>query len=349
MALFNNDEVAMPELTPKQRMRLAVQHQLVDRLPTQINYTNSMGIRLAEHFGIPLAALPERLGNHLKRLDISFALYPSSDGKARFDWWGVGWSSETEGYWPAVSPLADTDNMDGYAWPDPLAPRLLHDAEDLIAKDSGRHFLAPNFGFALFERAWALRGFEKLSMDLILNQGYVQELLDRITDIQVSLARRFVTLGVDGGYFGDDYGAQKGMLFSPRTWRLLFKPRLARMFAVFREAGLPVILHSDGDIAPILPDLVEIGLSVLNPVQPEVIDHVWLKQTYGDRLAFYGGVSTQSVLPFGSPEEVRVAARHAVETLAGYGTGLILAPSHRMTADISMENVEALLDVFSEL
>jgi uroporphyrinogen decarboxylase len=139
------------------------------------------------------------------------------------------------------------------------------------------------------------------------------------------------------------------MLFSPRTWRALFKPRLARMFAVFREASLPVILHSDGDIAQILPDLVEIGLTTLNPVQPEVLDLAWLKNTFGDRLAFYGGVSTQTILPYGTPTQVREATETCIKMLASDGTGLLVAPSHRMTADIPLENVAALLDVFATL
>jgi len=129
----------------------------------------------------------------------------------------------------------------------------------------------------------------------------------------------------------------------------MIKPRLARMFAVYRDAGLPTFMHSDGDISPIVPDLVEIGLSALNPVQPEVLDHAWLKQTFGDRLAFYGGVSTQTVLPHGSPAEVKAAVNSCIHTLAADGTGLVLAPSHRMMADIPMENVEALLEALAEL
>jgi uroporphyrinogen decarboxylase len=121
------------------------------------------------------------------------------------------------------------------------------------------------------------------------------------------------------------------------------------MFGVFREAGLPVILHSDGDIAEILPDLVEVGLTALNPVQPEVLDLARLRATFGGRLAFYGGVSTQTVLPHGTPDEVRAAVAHAVATLAPDGTGLLLAPSHRMTVDIPPPNVAAMLDAFQAL
>ena len=158
-----------------------------------------------------------------------------------------------------------------------------------------------------------------------------------------------MTLGVDGGYFGDDYGAQKRLLFSPKTWRALFKPRLARMFTVFREADLPIVLHSDGDITEILPDLVEIGVTVLNPVQPEVLDHTWLKRTFGDRLAFYGGVSTQTVLPSGTPEEVQLAVKDCAKALAGDGTGLLLGPSHRLMTDVPLGNMEALLTSFAGL
>jgi uroporphyrinogen decarboxylase len=331
-------------ITPKERMRRALQHQPVDRIPTQINYTTEMGARLARHLDVSLADLPHRLGNHLLRVDLTYPKRLSEDGKASYDWWGVGWDTETEGYWAAHTPLADSTDLDSFPWPDPTADGLLDGAAQAIANDHGVHFVAPNFGFALFERAWSLRGFENLLMDLLLDEGFVVDLLDRITEIQVGLARRFLALGVDGGYFGDDYGAQKGLIFSPKLWRKLFKPRLARMFAVFREAGLPVILHSDGDIAPLLPDLIEIGLTVLNPVQPEVLDLAWLKTTFGDQLAFYGGVSTQTVLPEGSPAQIKEAVAAAVHILAADGTGLLLAPSHRMMSDISMQNVDTFLE-----
>ena len=139
------------------------------------------------------------------------------------------------------------------------------------------------------------------------------------------------------------------MLFSPRLWRRLMKPRLARMFAVFTDAGLPVILHSDGDIRAILPDLVEIGLTTLNPVQPEVLEHTWLRQEYGNKLSFYGGISTQGVMPGGSVEDVRTATLACAQALAPDGTGLLLGASHRMQSDIPARNVEAMLNAFNEI
>jgi len=186
-------------------------------------------------------------------------------------------------------------------------------------------------------------------MDMALDPEFSVELLDRILEIQLVLIHRFIDLGVDGGYFGDDYGAQKNMLFSPQMWRKFIKPRLAQMFAPFKEAGLPVLMHSDGQIQAIIPDLIEIGLTVLNPVQPEVLDHSWLKSTFGNNLAYYGGISTQTVLPNGSPEDVKKAVRNCIEELAPEGTSLIIAPSHRMMTDIPLKNITALLGSFSEL
>lgn len=329
-------------------MLRALRREPVDRLPTQSNYTRAMGRLLAEHFRMAEAELPERLGNHLLRVDIDHPRRTNADGSVEFDWWGAGWDTRTEGYWHAFSPLEDSLDLDRFRWPDPNGEGLLSTAKQAILSHRATSFVAPNLGMCLFERAWSLRGFDALLMDMLERTEWVEGLLDRITEIQVALARKFVAAGVDGGYFGDDYGAQRAMLFSPKLWRRLIKPRLAKLFAVFLDAGLPVILHSDGDIRAILPDLVEIGLTTLNPVQPEVLEHAWLQREYGAKLSFYGGVSTQGVLPNGSVEDVRAATIACARTLAPEGTGLVLGASHRMQSDIPARNVEAMLDAFGE-
>ena len=336
-------------LTPQQRTLRALSYQPVDRLPTQINYTHAVGVKLAAHFGIPIEQLPDRLDNHLLRVDISYEKNFSSNGKISYDWWGVGWDTQEEGYFTAFNPLEENKDLGAYAWPDPHAPGLLDQAAASIAADKGQHFVAPNLGFALFERAWSLRGFDNFLMDLVIDPEYAAELLERITTIQLVLIQRFIDLGIHGGYFGDDYGAQKNMLFSPKLWRKLIKPRLARLFAPFQGAGLPVLMHSDGQIGDILPDLVEIGLTAYNPVQPEVIEHTWLQKTFGDKLAYFGGVSTQTILPQGTPEEVMKAVKDCSAVLAPNATGLILAPSHRLMQDIPLENIDAMLKAFHDL
>lgn len=337
------------ELTRRERVRRALTYQPVDRLPTQFNYTASMGGAMAEHFGVDIASLPARLDNHLVRLDMTYEQRLSEDGKARFDWWGAGHDTQEEGYYIRVAPLAESRDLDAYAWPDPHDPHLLDDAVRFRESVGDTAFVVPNIGWALFERAWSLRGFENTLLELALDPEYIGELMDRIVDIRLVVIERYLALGVDGGYFGDDYGAQVSTLFSPATWRELVKPRLARLFAPFLERGLPVLMHSDGDIAPIVGDLVEIGLTALNPVQPEVVDHDWLHREFDGRLAFYGGVSTQTVLPYGTPDEVKAAARKCIATLAPGGTGLMLAPSHRMMSDVPMANIEALMESMTEL
>ena len=333
----------------KERMRRALRREPVDHLPFQTNFTPAMGRILAAHFGIDVAQVPNRLGNHLCRVDISFARPKSADGAIEYDWWGAGWDTRTEGYWHSFAPLSTAQDLERYPWPDPDGAGLLDSASATIASNGSDYFVAPNLGMCLFERAWSLRGFDTLLLDMADRLEWVEDLLDRITEIQIKLARRFVAAGVDGGYFGDDYGAQRSMLFSPRMWRKLMKPRLARMFAVFSEKGLPVILHSDGDIKAILPDLIEIGVTTLNPVQPEVLDHGWLHREYGQKLSFYGGISTQSVMPAGDVSLVREATLTCAHLLAPTGTGLVLGPSHRMQSDIPPKSVDAMLAAFREL
>ncbi len=338
--------MTLSAMTRKERMRRVLQYEPVDHIPTQINYTAAYGQTMAAYFDVSPDQLPHYLGNHMLRVDISHDGQLSDDGNARFDWWGVGFDTREEGYFAAISPLAESQNLDLHHWPDPLAADLLQDAEQTIADKGDEFFIVPNFGFALFERAWSLRGFEQFFMDMATDPEYAGSLLDRITEIQLKLIHRYLDLGVDGGYFGDDYGAQKNLLFSPCMWRMLIKPRLARLFSPFIERGLPIIMHFDGQIQQILPDLLEIGLTTLNPVQPEVMDHVWLQENYGTRLSFYGGISTQTVLPHGTADDVKESVSQVISTLAPVGTGLVIAPSHRMMSDIPLQNVMVLLEAF---
>jgi uroporphyrinogen decarboxylase len=336
------------DLNHRERMQRALLRQPIDRIPTQINYTAGMGRKLAAHFGVAEADLPRVLDNHFVRVDLTYPARLSADGQVRFDWWGAGHATGEEGYYIPVNPLQDSRDLDRFPWPDPRDPHVLDEATQTIKTHGDEYFIAPNFGFALFERAWSLRGFEQIFLDLGRDPDFVGALLDRITAIQLVLIQRFVDLGVTGGYFGDDYGAQKNLLFSPAQWRKLIKPRLARLFAPFVERELPVIMHSDGQIQKILPDLVEIGLTTLNPVQPEVLDHRWLTETFTGQLSFYGGVSTQTVLPYGSPAEVQAAVQRCRRDLAPEMTGLLIGPSHRMLTDIPLSNVEAMIAAFRE-
>ncbi len=336
-------------MIPKERMCAALRHAPVDRLPTQINYTGGMGETMAGHFDVEVDDLPDLLGNHMVRVDLSFPTRLSADGTQKFDWWGVGFDTGEEGYFPSHTPLTDDPDLDRFAWPDPHEPALLDEAETIIAADAGRHFITPNFGWALFERAWSLRGLDTLMMDMVLDPGYVEKLLDRIVDIQLVLIRAFSRSRCGRCLFRRRLRCTEEHALFARHVAPVHRTAAGPALCPFRERGLPILMHSDGQIQEVLPDLVEIGLTTLNPVQPEVLDHNWLHEQFGGRLSFYGGVSTQTVLPFGTPDEVKRAVAQAVELLAPGGTGLLIAPSHRMMTDIPMANVEAMLEAFRDL
>jgi uroporphyrinogen decarboxylase len=201
----------------------------------------------------------------------------------------------------------------------------------------------------IFEVAWQMRGMEELFLDFVLNPAFATYLLDRITDARCSMARFFAEQDVDVLILGDDVSMQTGMIMSPATWRQWFKPRMARIIdaALAVKPGLPVFYHSDGNPTEIIPELIEIGVTILNPIQPECIDPVAIKQQYGDRLALWGTIGTQTTMPFGTPEEVRRVVIERIRTVGKDG-GLVLAPSHMLEPDVSWENITAFFEAAEE-
>jgi uroporphyrinogen decarboxylase len=144
-------------------------------------------------------------------------------------------------------------------------------------------------------------------------------------------------------------GTQKNLIVSPDCWRRQFKPRFKKIVDAAKDASPDVLFfyHSDGQIREIIPDLIEIGVDILNPVQPECMDPVEIKETFGDRLALWGGVGTQTVMPFGTPEEVRACVQRLFQT-AGRGGGLVCAPSHVLEPEVPWKNVEAFVAACQE-
>jgi len=201
----------------------------------------------------------------------------------------------------------------------------------------------------IFEVAWQLRGMEELFLDFKLNPQFASYLLDRITEIRCSMARFFAANDVDVLILGDDVSMQTGMMMSPGTWRRWFKGRMARIIGEARaiRPNLPIFYHSDGDPEAIIPELIEIGVTILNPVQPECIDPVMVKQRYGDHLALWGTIGTQTTLPFGTPGDVRREVKTRIETV-GRGGGLVLGPTHMLEPDVPWENIVALYQAIED-
>jgi uroporphyrinogen decarboxylase len=207
----------------------------------------------------------------------------------------------------------------------------------------------PHYSGTLFECAWILRGMENLLADFLLNPAFATALLDRLTESAIYAARRMAFADVDVLTTGDDVGTQRGMMMSLPTWRTWLKPRLAAVIAAAKEVkpDLLVSYHSDGNVEPVIPELIEIGVDILNPVQPECMDPVKLKREYGDRLAFSGTIGTQTTMPFGTPAEVKAVVKERIETV-GRGGGLLLAPTHVLEPEVPWENVIAFMEAVDE-
>ena len=179
--------------------------------------------------------------------------------------------------------------------------------------------------------------------DMIEAPAFVEALLDRILDWNLAVLGEMLKHPFDGVLFGDDWGQQRGLMFGGKRWRQFIKPRVAAMYRTVADAGRAVCIHCCGKVQELFPELIEVGVQVFNPFQPEVMDLREMKARYGDALAFYGGVSIQQLLPFGTPQQVRDEVRRLMDDL-GPGGGFIIAPSHEMPGDIPLENMLALIE-----
>ena len=220
-----------------------------------------------------------------------------------------------------VHPLRNISSVaeiEKYPLPDYAREECWRDIEGEVAAYQQRGYaVAAHLEMTIFEVSWYLRGMEDLMSDMLQNPKLATTLLDRITRLRVFQAQTFAKFGVDVLALGDDISMQTGMLMSPRMWRKWFKPRLAE---VIREAktlkpDLLVQYHTDGDCRAVIPDLIEVGVDILNPVQPECMDPVEIKKEYGDRLSFSGTIGTQTTMPHGTPTDVRAAVKKMVETV----------------------------------
>ncbi len=183
---------------------------------------------------------------------------------------------------------------------------------------------------------------ENILMDMLLEENFTTRLYNRIFDHHMELLDAVLDYDYEAVYFGDDWGQQKGLIMGPDLWRKYIKPPMKTMFEKIKLKGKYVVLHSCGDLREIMGDLVEIGLDVYNTVQPEIYDLTELKREYGRDLTFYGAISTQQFLPYATAEEVYDKTIETLKVMAP-GGGYILSPTHAVTPDIPVENIEALV------
>lgn len=351
-------------MKPKERVRAAIAHQSTDRVPIDYFARDEVSQALAAKLGVqPGEPLRQRLGVDLREINPVFRgkAYPLaySDPSVKvihddihLDIWGVGFKPNTTdvGFYMdlAYSPLKDITSdrqIDEHAWPTPD----LWDYSTLADQArANADYWTWTHSRGVFEISWFLRGFDTFMEDLVLAPERVCRIMDHVLAYLIERTRREIEAArglIDMIEYNDDVGSQRGMMISPDMWREFVKPRMARLVAMCKSYGVVMRYHSCGGIRPIIPDLIEIGIDVLNPIQTLAVgmDPYALKKDFGDRLTFNGGVDTQDLLPHATVDRVREETRRLIDTL-GAGGGYILAPSHVFQPDTPTKNVLAVYE-----
>jgi len=326
----------------------AVNRNSQDILPSQIDCTPEMKENIKKLFNIEDNQIEEKLDNHIKYLFLDDKIRTDKEKGIQYDIWGVGWDMTlTEGFHIRHHPLIESQNLKECIFPSP-DEKLISSISTVDPEEKINYFMLFDQGFTLFERSWLLRGYENVLTDFYYREKEINYLLDGITEFNIEMAKRVIKTGnIDGGYTGDDFGTQRGLVMSPDTWRKFFKRRYKKIWDIYKEKNLPIFHHSCGNIIEIIPDLIEIGLDVLSPIQPEAMDPAWLSERFGKNLTFFGGISTQKTLPFGNPEDVRREIIDRIKVLGKY-QGFIISPSHEVTSDCTDDNFQMLLSTLKD-
>ncbi len=362
----------MKRMTPRARIELAINHKEPDRVPLDIgstanHFTNGLFFKLKQHLGIQgtdinmrpdeSAAyyneeLLEALGGdfrHLFLMPPDTADWTPDEQGVTTNEWGFQ-KKNVNGLVEIINaPLkgATIDDLEKYNWPNPYDPgrvrglkaravHLYHNTDYAIATRAVSH------GF--FELSYELRGFEQFLMDLHVDKSFANALMDKVLDIHMKLHE--VLLKDIGAYvqiveMADDYGMQTDMLMSPKVWREFIKPRRKELIAFVKTLApkAKIFHHSCGSIYRIIEDMIEIGVDILNPVQPLAtgMDSLTLKKEFGDRLCFHGGIDEQLALP-GDPELLVQEIQTRIDAFAP-GGGYIIGPTSNIQDDTPVENV----------
>lgn len=359
-------------MNSRERFLTTINRREPDRPPVFATLTPQIAKKLSLHTGIPYekpldSLLSTRISHtrlllHLGNDAVGVAACAPADqpteklehGISRNEWGMVfkekGLYNEFLQY--PLSEVQHPEEIESYAFPDPLANGRFDEADRAIRQYQSKYAVIGDLETTIYETAWYLTGLDKLLVDLLQDSPYVDPLLDRIMEINLETGLQLIRKGVDMIWAGDDFGSQHGMMLDPGTWRKYFKPRMKFVFDSFREENpdIKIAWHTCGSVVPIIPEMIEIGLDILNPIQPEAkgMDPEFLKREYGKDLIFFGGISVQQLLPFSTPEKIREDVRRKVEVL-GKGGGYIIAPAHNIQDDTPVENVLAFFDAIKNL
>lgn len=327
----------------KKWLRTVLSHRNPDAVPYLFDFTPPAREIAESYYGSPIEDVLE-FPMRMRSCTTIKPLYASPDtyGDLVKDEWGVTWKTSSQDRGVPVGPCLTEPDLSSYTFPDYTAPYRFEDIGDWLDFNN-EHYTVIWVG-RLWERAAFMCGLENLLIDLVLNQSFVDELLHGIADYTIGTMNiLFDRFDFDGIALSDDYGMQRSMLMSPEDWRRFIKPHVARIYDFAKSHGRTVFHHSDGNIIPIIGDMVALGCDILHPVQPECMDIRMLKREYGNHLTFCGGVRTQDILPHGTPAEVIDMAR-ALKKDIGRNGGYIFSNGITIQADVPLENIVALID-----
>jgi uroporphyrinogen decarboxylase len=343
-------------MNSRERILAAIDHQPVDRVPTDIWATEEVWQSLESRFGSRRAIFTEL---HIDGFAATLPRYvgpplPQVAEHESVDYWGIRRRATKyragtydEMYFHPLAEARSAEDLERFPWPradwfDTSEMR----AELSRARESQAVMVGYMTPFFLHNK---LRGLEQSLVDPLLYPQFTHDLVQRITDAQLDIHRRIFESCdglIDVAQVTDDYGSQTGPLISLDCFRKFYKPHVQRCIDLCSQFGIKVFHHDDGSVREFLPDLIEMGIHVLNPIQWRCpgMDMEELKAEFGGAVCFHGAVDNQQVLPSGSPEEVRAEVRRCIEQLAADGTGYILAPCHNIQPITPMENILAMYD-----
>ena len=338
-------------MNSKQRVQAALKHQPTDRVPIFMWFHPSTAERLTRLLDIPPSALNEVMSNDIRQawVNNNYAMEGithQKDGESHTDYWGIRWVRQFLFNQIANYPLinANSDELLGYEFPYNHIENLLQAMEPILA-DYRECFIGCDVSPCAFEMYWRLRGMENTLLDMATDTEIAHQMLARCVDFSIVLAEKAIQrFPLDWLWTGDDVASQQAMMMSPKTWRSLIKPELARIFAIGKQHHLWVAYHCCGALRPIIPDLIEIGLDVLNPVQGNCpgMEPLELKREFGEKITFMGGLDTQYLLPYGTVDQVRQETERLIDGMTQGGGGYILAASHTIPPETPDENIFAL-------
>ncbi len=336
-------------MTKREIVLDSIAHRQTPVVPYTISVEEEVAQRLDAHYG-SRAAWNDRIVPYMNNVYVVATDYKAPlDATHNQDVYGGIWRIDRRPWHLETPPLAEP-TFDGYVFP--KAERFFRPEEKAAAWkrcESLESFRIGNLGWGLFERCWTLRGFENALMDAVAEPDFFEEMLDKLLDLYLEFVDYTVDLPIDGVLFGDDWGDQNGIILGPERWRKFLKPRWAKIYERVHKAGKIVMSHSCGSVCDIVPDLIEIGLDVLESCQPEArgMAPELLKSRWGDKISFWGCLGSQRIIPFGTPTELRDEIRR-LRRVMGAGGGYILAPAKPLMPETPTENAVAPLETFWE-